>query len=88
MLDTLPQHVALVGPDGLVLQVNEAWHRFGLENGGRSAAATGVAANYFGVCERATGPDRREADAALRGQAPEPGGDADPHSAGCGLNGP
>ena len=74
MLDTLPQHVALVGPDGIVLQVNEAWYRFGLENGSRSAAATGVAADYFGVCERATGPDRREADAALHGMQAVLGG--------------
>lgn len=67
VLDTLPQHVALLGADGTVLQVNRAWHRFGHLNGSRSEAATGVRSNYFAVCERATGPARHEADAALQG---------------------
>ncbi len=66
MLDTLPEHVAVIDAGGDILTVNEAWRRFGLQNGS-SGGATGGSANYYAACRNATGPARDEADAALRG---------------------
>lgn len=67
VLDTLPEHVAVIDAGGDILMVNEAWRRFGLEQNGPAGGATGVSANYYAACRNATGPSRDEADAALSG---------------------
>lgn len=53
-LDALPG-LAIVGADGRIVEVNEAWRRFMAEDGGTEAAC-GPGANYLRVCERASGP--------------------------------
>ncbi|CAA9584174.1 MAG: diguanylate cyclase/phosphodiesterase (GGDEF & EAL domains) with PAS/PAC sensor(s) [uncultured Truepera sp.] len=73
VLDTLPEHVAIVTGGGTVSLVNEAWRRFGRENGG-CPEHIGVASNYFEVCQRATGSARSEARAALHGMQAVMGG--------------
>jgi diguanylate cyclase (GGDEF)-like protein len=51
VLDVLPQGVALVAHDGMVLWVNAAWREFPTRGAGPVAATVGV--NYFDVCRRA-----------------------------------
>ncbi|HSP37581.1 MAG TPA: diguanylate cyclase [Frankiaceae bacterium] len=57
-----PAHVALLDRDGVVVSVNQAWRRFGLERGGSPAA--GLGCNYLQVCENAPADDAPEARAA------------------------
>ena len=66
ILNALPAHVALIGPDGVILTVNESWRR--------SAAASaligldaGVGQNYLDACDRASGDCYEEAQAAAIG---------------------
>jgi PAS domain S-box-containing protein len=51
LLDVLPAHVALLDADGAIVAVNEAWRRFGNENGLRDANH-GVGRNYLDVCNQ------------------------------------
>src|SRR6266852_3067705 len=41
------------GPPGDIVAANEAWRRFGRENGARPAVAEGVGQNYFEICRAA-----------------------------------
>jgi len=51
LLDTLPNHIALLDTQGEILLVNEAWKDFATENGmTREDSETG---NYLKVCEQA-----------------------------------
>jgi PAS domain S-box-containing protein len=65
VLNSLDAHIAVVDQTGLILAVNERWHRFSLENSaepGKPAPRTGVGANYLAICRGAIcSPD----DAAL-----------------------
>lgn len=54
LFDPHPSHVALVGLDGTILAVNEAWTRFGRLNGLR-ADYDFVGQNYLAHCEAAVG---------------------------------
>ena len=66
ILDAIPDHIALLGRTGVIVTVNAAWRRFGLDNGLR-AADSGVGANYLTLCDRATGEEAEEAAAAAAG---------------------
>lgn len=50
-------HVAVVGPDGVILDVNAAWRRFAHANGAPNEDALGVGANYFAACRPAAEQD-------------------------------
>ena len=54
MLNALSAHIAVLDGTGRIVSVNEAWRRFGRENGLRDPAA-GVGASYLDVCDRAAG---------------------------------
>ncbi|MCW5800265.1 MAG: Histidine kinase [Nitrospira sp.] len=57
ILHVLPANIAVLGADGTILAVNEAWERFGAANG-FTAEAYGVGLNYLHVCDSAgTHPD-------------------------------
>jgi diguanylate cyclase (GGDEF)-like protein/PAS domain S-box-containing protein len=69
MFDALSKQVAIVGADGRILDVNEAWRRFARENQscGRSMEDS-IGTSYLQVCEQAVGhPDGDEAAAAAEG---------------------
>ncbi len=66
VLDVLPAHVALLDAAGKICTVNEAWRRFGRDNGATSAQC-GAGLNYLEVCERAGGAHAEEALAASQG---------------------
>jgi two-component system CheB/CheR fusion protein len=66
VIDSLPEHVAVLDVHGTVRQVNHAWHAFAAQNDGASDAGSlaggpvGVGANYLAVLARATTPDALE----------------------------
>ena len=50
LLDSLPAMTVIVDERGVVAAANEAWRRFGRENGAGPAVAEGVGQDYFAVC--------------------------------------
>ncbi len=64
VLDSLPDHVAVVDEAGEILAVNRAWRDFA---GAIGATGVSEAANYLLACERAIGGDRSFARAFARG---------------------
>jgi PAS domain S-box-containing protein len=52
VLDGVAANIAVLGPDGTLIDVNERWRRFARENGG-DAEALGVGANYLAACTMA-----------------------------------
>lgn len=63
LLDCMPAHLAVLGPEGHILQVNRAWREFALENtpGGGAPGSTGVGANYLHLCRSCSGERCEEA---------------------------
>jgi PAS domain S-box-containing protein len=49
-IDALTKHLAVLDERGTILRVNEAWRRFGEENG-LAGAAGGVGSDYLAACE-------------------------------------
>lgn len=62
-LDALPAHVALLDTAGRIMAVNEAWRRFGRENGLADRSSC-IGADYLEVCRKSS-TDCREAAAVL-----------------------
>ncbi|MEW6521574.1 MAG: PAS domain-containing protein [Thermodesulfobacteriota bacterium] len=70
ILDSMSAHIAVVNPDGIIVEVNEPWRRFALENGpepGRAARRTGIGINYLDICRESSGASAEEAMAVLEG---------------------
>src|SRR6266536_134636 len=68
VLDALPDATAVLDPAGTIVDVNQAWLMFALDNGGQPER-TGVGVNYLDLCARsaATGcPDARRAADGVR----------------------
>ncbi|NEX19253.1 chemotaxis protein CheR [Thiorhodococcus mannitoliphagus] len=51
VLDSLPEHVAVLDANGLVKMVNRSWLEFERESGRSNAAETVVGADYLTLCE-------------------------------------
>lgn len=66
VLDSLATEIAILDKAGTIVAVNDAWTRFGQNNGGRDSA-TGVGANYLDACRSAHGDEGRMAEQAYRG---------------------
>ncbi|MFL9828446.1 LuxR C-terminal-related transcriptional regulator [Rhodoplanes sp. SY1] len=58
-LSALPLNVAVVGPDGLIGEVNRGWRDFAAANGLRTPDA-GVGTNYFEACDTDVADSLRE----------------------------
>ena len=67
ILDSLPEHIAVLDPLGRIVLVNHAWRTFAEQNGDRGMAHSGPGANYLDVCEIKTGPDADVAEKVLQG---------------------
>jgi two-component system CheB/CheR fusion protein len=67
ILDGLPEHVAVLEPDGTIRMVNAAWRRFALANGDPDLKATGPGCNYLAACKADFEEDSVSAAAALGG---------------------
>src|SRR5258707_6057693 len=50
LLDALPAMTVIVDDQGVIAAANEAWRRFGRENGAGPAVAEGVGLDYFAIC--------------------------------------
>lgn len=61
ILDSLPEHVAVLDAHGTIVRVNEAWRRFAAANGDPDMRQTGVGSNYLRVCG-----DGADTDAAVQ----------------------
>ncbi|ADB16088.1 PAS/PAC sensor hybrid histidine kinase [Pirellula staleyi DSM 6068] len=60
LLDALSMHIAVIDSQGVVLGVNQAWRKFGRENGIR-ATFNPVGSNYFEICQCAASSGAYEA---------------------------
>lgn len=67
IMNSLLAHVAVLGADGTVLETNEAWNRFALENSGSPLNSVNAGANYLEVCKRAAAEGVADAQAAFDG---------------------
>ena len=65
ILDSIPASLAVLGPDGTIVQVNAAWSRFADENEAPTSLAIGVGLNYLTACLSA--PDDPMAVTVARG---------------------
>ncbi len=65
VLDCLPEHVAVLTPDGTITMVNAAWRRFSMANGDPDLQQSGPGCNYLKACEPTT--DNADGDRAARG---------------------
>jgi len=55
ILDSLASPMCVLSSTGTIVYVNEAWSRFGRDNGAADAVVGGVGANYLTVCAAAEG---------------------------------
>ena len=60
ILNAMPAHVALLGVEGVIVSVNDAWRRFA-DTSALLIADHGVGTNYLDVCDRANGKASFEA---------------------------
>jgi two-component system CheB/CheR fusion protein len=67
ILDALPEHIAVLDPDGSIGLVNEAWRRFAIANGDPDLLHTGPGANYFDACKATNLEDGKIAEQASHG---------------------
>ena len=67
ILDALPEHVAVLEPDGTILLVNAAWRRFASANGDPELKTSGPGCNYLHACEVDYPGESNTASTALRG---------------------
>ncbi|MGD7034806.1 chemotaxis protein CheB [Methylotuvimicrobium buryatense] len=51
ILDSLPEHIAVLNSKGVITMVNKAWRDFAQSNGDRELAHTGPGINYLDVCK-------------------------------------
>ena len=66
ILDGLTAHICVLDENGMIVAVNRAWRGFAAANP-PSAAKTDVGADYFAVCEAATGEEAVMARETVRG---------------------
>jgi len=68
VLDSLTAHVVVLDPEGCVVSANEAWRRYGRENGASDLYLDPLGHNYLQICAEAIGAPRgEEAALALEG---------------------
>jgi len=58
ILNALPAHIALLDGRGQVVEVNDAWRRYGRDHGLESDS---IGTNYLDICEQARGSSAEEA---------------------------
>ncbi|HZX31431.1 MAG TPA: PAS domain-containing protein [Rhodocyclaceae bacterium] len=71
ILNSLPSHVAILDPDGVIIEVNTPWKRFARDNG-MPEPWTGIGTNYLAVCrnEGQASEMARGIEAVLQGRRP------------------
>ncbi|MGM0983019.1 MAG: putative bifunctional diguanylate cyclase/phosphodiesterase [Pseudomonadota bacterium] len=76
LIDSLPAHIALLDDGGKILDVNDQWRHFGVDND-YPDTTFGVGSNYLAVCRAADGDCAKEALAAADGLQTVLAGDRD-----------
>lgn len=66
LINSLPAHIALLDGEGKILDVNDQWRHFGIDNDYRDETL-GVGRNYLTICRSATGDCAAQAQAAAQG---------------------
>lgn len=67
ILSSLSSQIAVLDKSGYLINVNQAWTDFALENGMTSLERVAIGSNYFDVCERAVEHGDKDAARALVG---------------------
>jgi two-component system CheB/CheR fusion protein len=67
VLDGLPEHVALLEPDGTIRMINAAWRAFACANGDPELRFSGPGANYLSACAADWPHEADSANAAMDG---------------------
>ena len=67
ILDGLPEHVAVLDPDGTIRVVNAAWRHFAIANGDPELKTCGTGCNYLNACGGEFAGDGDTASAAANG---------------------
>jgi PAS domain S-box-containing protein len=68
ILDSLPEHIAVLDKTGTIVAINRAWREFALYNGlGQNEVQSTIGTNYLDVCEAATGDCSEEANVVRSG---------------------
>ncbi|BBL58883.1 hypothetical protein MKFW12EY_24960 [Methylomonas koyamae] len=67
ILDSLPEHIAVLDNLGRIVQVNQAWREFAERNGDRGMAHSGPGCNYLEVCRIQDGSDAEVVQQVLQG---------------------
>jgi diguanylate cyclase (GGDEF)-like protein/PAS domain S-box-containing protein len=67
LINSLPAHIALLDAEGNLIDVNNQWREYGLENAYGTADDYGVGRNYLSICDQAMGSYAREAAEVARG---------------------
>jgi diguanylate cyclase (GGDEF)-like protein/PAS domain S-box-containing protein len=67
ILDALPEHIALLDPEGTIIAVNDSWRLFAGANSFRGGAGQGLGVNYLALCDSSTGPGSQDARFAADG---------------------
>jgi two-component system CheB/CheR fusion protein len=67
VLDSLPEHIAVLDSNGIISLVNRAWCNFAIANGDPDLKCSGVGASYLSVCESASTSDSDGASVAHEG---------------------
>jgi two-component system CheB/CheR fusion protein len=66
LIDSLPEHIAVLDRQGTIRQVNQAWVDFARCNGGEAELSCQVGANYLGVLARSDDAEARQVLSALQ----------------------
>ena len=67
ILNSLNVNIAVLDSTGVIISVNEAWKRFGRQNGASAEVQRGIGMNYLEICQTASGEHSQEAKAAQQG---------------------
>lgn len=67
IIDALPDHLAVLDPDGTIVMINRAWEKFALDNGNSHLQHAGLGSNYLSACQAAIDADDSSALRAEQG---------------------
>lgn len=59
VLDSLPEHIAILDRAGEIITTNDSWNKFAAANGVTSLSRVGPGQNYLEVCEASAATDKR-----------------------------
>jgi len=67
ILNALPEHIALLDAEGIILSVNDGWRLLATASSLCGGPGQGLGTNYLAVCDRATGRGSKDARFAADG---------------------